>query len=54
MTLRIGAKLPQSGAITADEFPQAAQHLADAFVFLTSDMSAGITGHLLPVDCGMR
>lgn len=30
-----------------------AAEVADAIVFLTSNLSAGITGHLLPVDCGI-
>jgi 3alpha(or 20beta)-hydroxysteroid dehydrogenase len=45
--------LRQAGEYTAMGRIATAEEVADAALFLASDLSAGITGHLLPVDAGM-
>jgi NAD(P)-dependent dehydrogenase (short-subunit alcohol dehydrogenase family) len=51
--LPVGEALDQAASATALGRIATEDDVAAAALFLASDMSAGITGHLLPVDGGM-
>jgi NAD(P)-dependent dehydrogenase (short-subunit alcohol dehydrogenase family) len=51
--LDVDAALHRAGESTALGRVATASEVADAVLFLASDMASGITGHLLPVDAGV-